>query len=134
MREDILLRYCRGGIVYLPGAAGTVQEVFQAATANYYSADPEQVCPMVFVGVEHWTSKLPVWPLISALGQDRTMGEAGRMSLGSRLGPPGVRRVGPGTGRVGWRARPRIRVGTPSPPSDRVAEPPRLTDFNVINA
>ena len=75
LREDILLRYCRGGIVYLPGAAGTVQEVFQAATANYYSADPEQVCPMVFVGVEHWTSKLPVWPLISALGQDRTMGE-----------------------------------------------------------
>lgn len=32
LREDALLRLCRGGIVYLPGAAGTVQEVFQAVT------------------------------------------------------------------------------------------------------
>lgn len=75
LREDILLQHCRGGIIYLPGAAGTVQEVFQAATANYYSADPELVCPMVFVGEQHWTQKLPVWPLVQALGQGRTMGE-----------------------------------------------------------
>lgn len=75
LREDILLQHCRGGLVYLPGAAGTVQEVFQAATANYYSADPEQVCPMVFVGVDHWTNRLPVWPLVQALGRDRTMGD-----------------------------------------------------------
>lgn len=75
LREDILLQHCRGGIVYLPGAAGTVQEVFQAATANYYSPDPDQVSPMVFVGVEHWTQQLPVWPLITALGRGRTMGE-----------------------------------------------------------
>ena len=75
LREDLLLQHCRGGIVYLPGAAGTVQEVFQAATANYYSPDPDQVSPMVFIGVEHWTKTLPVWPLITALGAGRTMGE-----------------------------------------------------------
>ncbi len=75
LREDILLQHCRGGIIYLPGAAGTVQEVFQAATANYYSPDPAQVAPMVFVGEKHWTEKLPVWQLVQALGKDRTMGE-----------------------------------------------------------
>lgn len=75
LREDILIQHCRGGIIYLPGAAGTVQEVFQAATSNYYSADDDQVCPMVFVGVEHWTRTLPAWPLITALGRGRTMGE-----------------------------------------------------------
>lgn len=75
LREDILIRHCRGGMVYLPGAAGTVQEVFQTATANYYSADDDQICPMVFVGVEHWTKTLPVWPLITALGAGRTMGD-----------------------------------------------------------
>lgn len=75
LREDALIRHCRGGIVYLPGAAGTVQEVFQTATSNYYSADDDQVCPMIFVGVDHWTQTLPVWPLITALGNGRTMGE-----------------------------------------------------------
>lgn len=75
LREDILLAQCHGGIVYLPGAAGTVQEVFQAATANYYAADPDQVVPMVFVGIEFWTETLPVWPLISMLGRGRTLGE-----------------------------------------------------------
>ena len=75
LREDILLARCHAGIVYLPGAAGTVQEVFQAATANYYAADPQQVVPMVFVGTEFWTETLPVWPLISMLGRGRMLGE-----------------------------------------------------------
>lgn len=74
LREDVLLKHCRSGLVYLPGAAGTVQEAFQAATANYYSANPDLVCPMIFVGVEYWTRELPVWPLIEALGNGRTMG------------------------------------------------------------
>ena len=39
IREDVLLRVCRAGIVFLPGAAGTVQEVFQAACTNYYADD-----------------------------------------------------------------------------------------------
>lgn len=79
LREDILLAECHGGIVYLPGAAGTVQEVFQATTANYYAADPTQVVPMVFVGAEYWTKTLPVWPLISAMGKDRELGNKIRL-------------------------------------------------------
>ena len=42
-----MLARCRGGIIYLPGAAGTVQEVFQAVTENYYAADAALIAPMV---------------------------------------------------------------------------------------
>ncbi|WP_420175643.1 LOG family protein [Luteococcus sp. OSA5] len=74
IREDTLLQRCRGGIVYLQGAAGTVQEIFQAATGNYYCPDGEPTTPMVLVGREHWTQTLPAWPLLEALGRDRQMG------------------------------------------------------------
>jgi predicted Rossmann-fold nucleotide-binding protein len=73
LREDILLRLCRGGIVFLPGSAGTVQEIFQAACANYYSA-PDLIAPMVLVGRDHWTSRLPVWRLVEVLGRGRAFG------------------------------------------------------------
>ena len=74
IREDTLLQRCRGGIVYLEGAAGTVQEIFQAATGNYYAAPGAPTTPMVLVGVDHWTRRLPAWPLLEALGRDRAMG------------------------------------------------------------
>ncbi|MBD8869055.1 LOG family protein [Nocardioides donggukensis] len=71
-REAVLLALCNAGIVFLPGAAGTVQEVFQDACENYY-ADPGSTAPMVLVGVEHWTRTLPAWPLLEALARDRVM-------------------------------------------------------------
>lgn len=74
LREDTLLARCRGGIVYLPGAAGTVQEIFQASTENFYAASASGVAPMILVGVEQWTTRLPAWPLLAALGTDRSMG------------------------------------------------------------
>jgi predicted Rossmann-fold nucleotide-binding protein len=74
LREDTLLHRCRGGIVYLPGAAGTVQEIFQAVTENFYAADPGQVAPMILVGVDYWTNVLPTWPLLRRLGEGRSMG------------------------------------------------------------
>jgi len=66
-REDVLLKACRGGLVFLPGAAGTVQEMFQAACANYY-AEPNRVTPMVLVGRDHWTREVGVWDLLRSLG------------------------------------------------------------------
>ncbi|MEP6817235.1 MAG: Rossmann fold nucleotide-binding protein [Marmoricola sp.] len=71
-REDVLLRVCRAGLVFLPGAAGTVQEVFQSACENYY-AGPADVAPMVLVGRRQWTEELPVWPLLSRLAAHRVM-------------------------------------------------------------
>jgi predicted Rossmann-fold nucleotide-binding protein len=74
VREATLLRRCDGGIVFLPGAAGTVQEIFQDACENYY-ADPATVAPMVLVGVEHWTRRVPAWPLLAALAAERAMAD-----------------------------------------------------------
>jgi predicted Rossmann-fold nucleotide-binding protein len=72
LREDVLLGRARGGIIYLPGAAGTVQEVFQAVTPNYYG-DPATQVPLILVGIDYWTVRLPVWPLLQTLARDRPM-------------------------------------------------------------
>jgi predicted Rossmann-fold nucleotide-binding protein len=72
IREDILLHVCEAGIVFLPGAAGTVQEVFQDACENYY-ADPSTVAPMVLVGHDYWTRVVPAWPLLRSLADGRAM-------------------------------------------------------------
>lgn len=74
LREATLLQVCSAGIVFLPGAAGTVQEVFQDACENYY-ADESSVAPMVLVGVRHWTEELPVWPLLQRLAGSRPMAD-----------------------------------------------------------
>ncbi|MCW2817954.1 MAG: hypothetical protein JWR42_741 [Marmoricola sp.] len=78
VREDVLLEVCRAGIVFLPGAAGTVQEVFQSACSNYYAA-AEDVAPMVLVGREQWTTTVPAWPLLEALARGRPL--SGRAHL-----------------------------------------------------
>jgi len=71
-REAVLLQICEAGILFLPGAAGTVQEVFQDACENYY-ADSSSLAPMVLVGREHWTRTVPAWPLLQALARGRAM-------------------------------------------------------------
>ncbi|WP_298751053.1 LOG family protein [uncultured Serinicoccus sp.] len=77
LREDLLLAQSQHGLVVLPGAAGTVQEVFQMATRLYYEVDAEDgLTPLVLVGREHWTTRLPVWPLLEALAADRPMAGA----------------------------------------------------------
>jgi predicted Rossmann-fold nucleotide-binding protein len=72
LREDVLLSRARGGILYLPGAAGTVQEIFQAVTPNYYGDRATQV-PMILVGVQHWSEELPVWDVLERLARGRAM-------------------------------------------------------------
>ncbi|MEV0094227.1 Rossmann fold nucleotide-binding protein [Streptomyces sp. NPDC050738] len=71
-REDGLLARSTAGVVFLPGAAGTVQEIFDNATPNYYSSRGEPT-PMVLVDRAHWTQKLPAWPLLQALAKGRPM-------------------------------------------------------------
>ncbi|NQD86638.1 Rossmann fold nucleotide-binding protein [Paenarthrobacter sp. CM16] len=74
VREAILLELCTGGIVFLPGAAGTVQEIFQDACENYYGA-PETISPMVLVGRKHWERTLPAWPMLQSLAKGKPMAE-----------------------------------------------------------
>jgi predicted Rossmann-fold nucleotide-binding protein len=71
-REAILLQVCDAGIVFLPGAGGTVQEIFQDACENYY-ADEADVARMVLVGRTYWTEQLPAWPLLESLARGRPM-------------------------------------------------------------
>ena len=65
VREDSILRLSRGGIVFAPGWAGTVQEVFQAATKTFYRTDGPSGA-FVFLGVDHWAA-LPVEALLRPL-------------------------------------------------------------------
>lgn len=74
IREAILLELCGGGIIFLPGAGGTVQEIFQDACENYYSAR-EAVTPMVLVGRQYWEQELPAWPLLQKLAAGRAMAD-----------------------------------------------------------
>ncbi|MFF8915771.1 LOG family protein [Streptomyces sp. NPDC015032] len=72
LREDGLLARSTAGVIFLPGAAGTVQEIFDNATPNYYGSRGGPA-PMVLVGRAHWTRELPAWPLLRALAGGRTM-------------------------------------------------------------
>lgn len=74
LREDVLLAHAQTALVYLPGAAGTVQEVFQAATPAYYGGSRAR--RMILVGVAYWTKELPAWPLLRKLAEGRPMQSA----------------------------------------------------------
>ena len=64
IREDTILRLSRGGIVFAPGGAGTVQEVFQAATKTFYGTGGG---PYVFLDINYWTRRIPVRDLLVPL-------------------------------------------------------------------
>lgn len=66
LREDTILRLARGGIVFAPGRAGTVQEVFQAATKTFYATDGASG-PYVFLDRAFWTEVQPVEVLLRPL-------------------------------------------------------------------
>jgi predicted Rossmann-fold nucleotide-binding protein len=70
VREDGLLNVATGGVIYTPGSAGTVQEVFQDYTKNHYgSLGP--AAPMVFLGKDFWANEVPVAPLVQQLARGR---------------------------------------------------------------
>jgi predicted Rossmann-fold nucleotide-binding protein len=93
LREDGLLARSTAGVVFLPGAAGTVQEIFDSATPNYYGSRGEPR-PMVLVDRAHWTERLPAWPLLRALARERSM--ESRIALVDRIeeAPEVLKRLG----------------------------------------
>lgn len=66
IREDGILTIAMGGIIYTPGSAGTLQEIFQEAVQNHYLSFGYS-SPMCFLGKQYWTKEVPVWPLIMHL-------------------------------------------------------------------
>lgn len=76
LREDGLMTRSTAGVVALPGAAGTVQEIFQAATKLYYTRREHNLPVLVLVNKRHWTQQVPAWPVVQALGAGRPMASA----------------------------------------------------------
>jgi predicted Rossmann-fold nucleotide-binding protein len=77
IREDMILSLSRGGVVFAPGRAGTVQEIFQAVTKLYYKVDGT-VGPLVFLDRGFWTDELPVRTLLQPLLADSRYGDLNR--------------------------------------------------------
>ncbi len=70
IREDGLLAIATFGVIFSPGSAGTIQEIFLDAAQNHY-ASMKVVSPMVFLGVEYWTRHRPVFPLLLSMSADK---------------------------------------------------------------
>ena len=65
-REDTILTIAKGGVIYSPGSAGTMQEIFQDAVQNHYLSFG-YASPMVFLGKEYWMEEMPVYRLMEHL-------------------------------------------------------------------
>ena len=66
IREDSILTIAKGGIIYSPGSAGTMQEIFQEAVQNHYLSFG-YASPMIFMNKEYWTEEMPVYKLMKHL-------------------------------------------------------------------
>ncbi|MEM0895793.1 MAG: hypothetical protein AAGJ79_02825 [Verrucomicrobiota bacterium] len=70
VREEGLLAIAKHGVVFSPGSAGTIQEIFQDATQNHYVSF-EVISPMILFGEEYWQTRKPVYPLLAQLAAGR---------------------------------------------------------------
>ena len=63
IREDTILTVAVGGIIFTPGSAGTIQEIFQEAAQDHYKTC-DVSSPMAFMGVDYFTKEIPVYPFL----------------------------------------------------------------------
>ncbi|MEM9293307.1 MAG: hypothetical protein AAGD01_16610 [Acidobacteriota bacterium] len=70
LREDGLVSVASGGLIFAPGSAGTIQEIFQDACQNHYLTEGF-ASPMLFYGEGYWSWNHPVFPLLSRLAAGR---------------------------------------------------------------
>ena len=66
IREEGLLALAKQGVIFAEGKAGTIQEIFQDGAQNYYKTF-EYFSPMVFLGIQHWTTTYPVVGVLEKL-------------------------------------------------------------------
>jgi predicted Rossmann-fold nucleotide-binding protein len=69
VREEGLLAIAKGGVIYAPGNAGTIQEIFQDATQNHYLVF-DIASPMVFMNKKYWTEDRPVYPFLQKMTEE----------------------------------------------------------------
>lgn len=68
IREDGLLSICNYGVIYTPGRAGTVQEIFMDATQNHYGTF-KYISPMIFFGKEFFDAESGIMHVLRWLSQ-----------------------------------------------------------------
>lgn len=66
VREDGLVTIATSGLIFAPGSAGTIQEIFQDATQNHYATTGVS-SPMVFLDEQYWTEEKPIYPVLKQL-------------------------------------------------------------------
>ena len=71
VREDGLLAIAKNGVIFSPGSAGTIQEIFQDATQNHYEVFGYP-SPMIFFGEKFWTETKPIYPLLYQLAEGKS--------------------------------------------------------------
>ena len=62
IREDGMLAVATGGIVFAPGGAGTMQEIFQDAAQNAYRTFGRS--PMAFLDTQHYCAETGLYPAL----------------------------------------------------------------------
>ncbi len=66
IREESILTIAKGGVIYSPGSAGTMQEIFQDAVQNHYLS-LDYASPMIFFDSKYWREEMPVYPFLEHL-------------------------------------------------------------------
>ena len=66
LREEGLLAIAKGGVIFSPGSAGTMQEIFMDLAQNHY-VSYGYASPMIFLGKKYWTEEYPIFPLLKSL-------------------------------------------------------------------
>ena len=69
LREDGLLAVCLYGVLFAPGSAGTLQEVFQDAAQNHYTTFGLR-SPMVFFGTDTFAGEGGAYPVVAKLAEE----------------------------------------------------------------
>ncbi len=64
-----MLAIAKGGVIFSPGNAGTIQEIFQDATQNHYLSFG-YASPMVFLNSGYWTRERPIYPLLENMARE----------------------------------------------------------------
>lgn len=70
VREDGLVTIARHGLVFAKGSAGTIQEIFQDQTQNYYLTEGEP-SPMILMGEDYWKWRRPIYSLLCSMAAGR---------------------------------------------------------------
>ena len=78
IREDGMLAVATAGIVFAPGGAGTMQEIFQDAAQNAYGTFGRS--PMAFLDIRHYCAETGLYPALER--QAARLGFADLLSVG----------------------------------------------------